>query len=108
MSDSASIEEYLVHAEFRVRHSPSGIGAAVVRSSFEAGERVWTCIISDVTQWHYIRVLETDPDPRPNFSTEAIEEGIERFATTLPAQDRLRELLNVNPLHADARGNVSE
>ena len=34
--------------------------------------------------------------------------GIERFAGTLPAQDRIYNLLNANPLHMDRNRNVSD
>jgi hypothetical protein len=34
--------------------------------------------------------------------------AIQRFAATLPAQDRIRHLLNANPLHVDREGNVSD
>ena len=37
-----------------------------------------------------------------------IEQGIERFAATLPARDRIRHLLNANPLHIRADGTVSD
>jgi hypothetical protein len=37
-----------------------------------------------------------------------VEQGIERFAATLPAPDRIRHLLNANPLHIDRDGNVRD
>jgi hypothetical protein len=37
-----------------------------------------------------------------------VEQRIERFAATLPARDRLRHLLNANPLHIDRDGTVGE
>jgi hypothetical protein len=46
--------------------------------------------------------------PFAGISPEEIEEGIERFAATLPAGDRLYRLLNFNPLHIDAEGNVGD
>jgi hypothetical protein len=46
--------------------------------------------------------------PFPNISSEQVEQGIERFAATLPARDRLRHLLNANPLHIDRDGTVSD
>ena len=44
----------------------------------------------------------------PDISVEAIESGIERFAGTLPAQNRIYNLLNANPLHIDPNRNVSD
>jgi hypothetical protein len=96
------------HAEFHARESPTGIGAAVVHSDFEDDEHVWECIVTDGREWHYVRVLGTDLGPFPNISAEAVEEGIQRFAATLPAKDRLRHLLNANPLHIDSQGTVAD
>ncbi|MGZ6616092.1 MAG: hypothetical protein ACXVFQ_16855 [Solirubrobacteraceae bacterium] len=105
---SNPVADFRAHAEFHARESPTGIGAAVVKSSVEAGERVWECIVTDGREWHYVRVVGVDLPPFPNISSEQVEEGIERFAATLPAQDRLRHLLNANPLHIDADGAVSD
>jgi hypothetical protein len=105
---SAEVEAYLEHAQFRARESPSGIGAAVVRSAFDDEGHVWECVVSDGREWHYIRVVGRNLGPFPNLSAEDIEQGIERFAATLPAQDRIRHLLNANPLHIDADGTVSD
>ncbi|MGZ4249120.1 MAG: hypothetical protein ACXVUE_12550 [Solirubrobacteraceae bacterium] len=104
---SNPVADFRAHAEFHARESPTGIGAAVVKSSVEAGERVWECIVTDGREWHYVRVVGVDLPPFPNISSEQVEEGIERFAATLP-QDRLRHLLNANPLHIDADGAVSD
>jgi hypothetical protein len=73
---STPAKDFRAHAEFHARESPSGVGAAVVESSVDAGEHV--------------------------------ESGIERFAATLPARDRIRQLLNANPLHIRADGTVSD
>jgi hypothetical protein len=89
----------LSHAEFHLREDGMGVGAAVVRSSFEHGERVWDVIVRDAQEWHYVRVLGSDLGPFPNISTENIEQEIERFAASLPAAQRLRQLLNASPLH---------
>jgi hypothetical protein len=105
---SNPVADFRAHAEFHARESPTGIGAAVVKSSVEAGERVWECIVTDGREWHYVRVVGVDLPPFPNISTEQVEQGIERFAATLPAQDRLYHLLNANPLHIDADGAVSD
>jgi hypothetical protein len=105
---SNPVKDFRAHAEFHARESPTGIGAAVVESSVEAGERVWECIVTDGREWHYARVVGIDLPPFPNISTEQVEEGIERFAATLPARDRVRHLLNANPLHIDRHGNVSD
>jgi hypothetical protein len=101
-------EVFRAHAEFHARESATGIGAAVVESSTDGGQHVWVCIVTDGQEWHYVRVVGVDLPPFPNISGEEVEEGIERFAATLPAQDRLRHLLNANPLHIDADGTVSD
>jgi hypothetical protein len=59
-------------------------------------------------EWHYVRVVGVDLPPFPNISREQVEEGIERFAAALPARDRVRHLLNANPLHIDGDRNVSD
>jgi hypothetical protein len=102
------IEEYLTHAEFHARENQTGIGAAVVSSEFEDGKRIWNCVVSDGREWHYIRVESTELGPFPNISSEDIEEGIIRFAATLPAGERIRHLLNANPLHVDREGAVGD
>jgi hypothetical protein len=102
------IEEYRAHAEFHARESPVGIGAAVTDSRFEDGQHIWDCIVTDGREWHYIRVRGVDLGPYPNLSSEDVEHGIERFAATLPAPDRIRHLLNANPLHIDRDGNVRD
>jgi hypothetical protein len=105
---SNPVKDFRAHAEFHARESPTGIGAAVVESSVEAGEHVWECIVTDGREWHYVRVVGVDLPPFPNISSEQVEEGIERFAATLPARDRIRHLLNANPLHIDRHGTVSD
>jgi hypothetical protein len=101
-------EDYRAHAEFRASQSPSGIGAAVIESSFDGAEHIWTCVVSDGDEWHYIRVLGPELGPFPDVPPEAVEQGIERFAATLPAQHRIRHLLNGNPLHMDRERNVTD
>jgi hypothetical protein len=102
------IEEYRAHAEFHARESPIGFGAAVTNSTFEDGRHIWDCIVTDGREWHYVRVLGVDVGPYPNLSSEDVERAIERFAVTLPAQDRIRHILNANPLHIDRVGNVRD
>jgi hypothetical protein len=102
------VEQYLAHAGFHARESPSGIGAAVVRATYEDGERTWDSVVSDCDEWHYIRVVGTDLGPFPNISAEDVEEGIARFAVTLPAKYRIRHLVNANPLHIDRDRNVRD
>lgn len=99
---------YRQHAEFHARESPSGIGAAVISSDIKRGTHVWECVVSDGREWHHIRVLGPDLGPYPNLSSEDVEEGISRFAQTLPQAARLRHLLNANPLHIDRHGDVSD
>ena len=53
-------------------------------------------------------MLGSNLGPFPNISTENIEQGIERFAATLPAQQRLRQLLNASPLHISRDGKVDD
>ncbi len=65
-------------------------------------------MVSDGGEWRYIRVEGTELGPFPNISTEDIEEGIIRFAATLPTRDRIRHLLNANPLHVDPDGEVRD
>jgi hypothetical protein len=105
---SPSTADILSHAEFHLCEDSTGVGAAVVRSSFEHGERAWDVIVRDADEWHYIRVLGSNLGPFPNISTENIEQGIERFAATLPAQQRLRQLLNASPLHISRDGKVDD
>jgi hypothetical protein len=52
-------------------------------------------------------VLGVDLGPSPDLAREDLEEGIERFAATLPDSFRLRALLSANPLHVDRSGTVS-
>jgi hypothetical protein len=81
-------DDYRVHAECHARESETGIGAAVIRSALEDGQRVWDCIVSDGSEWHYVRVLGVDLGPYPSLSAEDVEQSIERFAGTLPEQYR--------------------
>ena len=105
---SSPAKDFRAHADFHARESPTGIGAAVIESSADADEHVWECIVSDGHEWHHVRVVGVDLPPFPNISTEQVEEGIERFAATLPARDRIRHLLNANPPHVDIDGTVSD
>ena len=100
--------DVLAHAEFHRREDGAGVGAAVVRSSFEHGTRIWDVIVRDADEWHYVRVLGCDLGPFPNISTENIEQGVERFAATLPAGQRLRQILNASPLHIGRDGEVRD
>ena len=106
--DHPSEDELRAHAAFRARRSVSGIGAAVGRSGYSEGEHFWECIVSYRDEWHFIRVLGVDLSPSPNLAGEDIEQGIEQFAATLPESNRLRALLNANPLHVDRSGTVSD
>jgi hypothetical protein len=82
-------EYYRAHAELHARESPAGIGAAVVRSAFEHDEHIWDCIF-------------------PNICSEDVELAVERFAAMLPAPNRIRHLLNANPLHLGRDGRVRD
>jgi hypothetical protein len=105
---STPVQEHLAHARFHAGESPTGIGAAVISSAIDGDDHAWECVVTDGCEWHYVRVLGTGLGPFPNLSPEVVEEGIQRFAATLPAQDRIRHLLNANPLHIDREGNVSD
>lgn len=102
------VAESLAHAGFHARIGASGIGSAVVRSRYEDRGHRWDCVVTDAQEWHYIRVLGPALGPFPPLSTEDIESGIDRFAATLPSADRLRALLNANPLHIDRNGEISD
>jgi hypothetical protein len=102
------VADYVAHAEFHARENAAGIGAAVTSSRFDDGEHIWDAVVSDRSEWHYIRVLGSGLGPYPQLSTEDVEDAIERFAATLPAGYRLRQLLNANPLHIDRSGNVRD
>ena len=105
---SPVIDIQLTYAMSRVRQSDSRIGAAVVRSVPAEATHLWDCLATDGHEWRYLRVLGVDVGPFPNLSPHRIEEGIERFAGTLPAAYRLRHLLNANPLHVEGSGSVSD
>jgi hypothetical protein len=101
-------EEYRAHAEDRLAASPSGIGAAATYSGFRDGAHIWECIVTDGRESHYVLVVGSDLGPYPDLSAEDVEQGIERFAATLPSEYRIRQLLNANPLHIDGHGNVED
>jgi hypothetical protein len=108
MTMESPIDDYRAHAEFRARESAAGIGAAVTRSGFSDGGHVWDCIVTDGREWHFVRVLGSDLGPYPDLSAEDVEEGIERLAATLPAEHRITYVIDLNPLHIDRDGNVSD
>lgn len=80
----------------------------MVRSIAHESEQAWDCIITDGREWHYVRVLGSGLGRFPDISVESIESGIERFAGSLPAQNRIYNLLNANPLHIDPNRNVRD
>jgi hypothetical protein len=102
------IGESIADAESRARKSPAGVGAAVLSSTFVDGAHRWESVVSDGGEWHYVTVVGTDVGVHPDISSQAVERGIERFAATLPAEGRLRALLNANPLHIDSAGVVRD
>jgi hypothetical protein len=71
-----------------------------------AGHRSWDCTAGDPDEWHYLQVIGVDLEPFAGLPPEDIEVGIERFGATLPAADRLRRLINFNPLRIDRHGIV--
>jgi hypothetical protein len=93
-------------AAFDARRSACGIGAAVARSGYSDGEHFWECIVSNGEEWHFIRVLGVGVGRSSDLTSQDIEQGIERFAATLPDSYRLDALLNTNPLHMDRSGTV--
>jgi hypothetical protein len=108
VTPTGSAEEHLDHLAFRARFSDTGIGAAVVTAKYKAGHRSWDCIAGDRDEWHYLQVIGVDLGPFAGLPPEDIEDGIERFAATLPAEYRLRRLINFNPLHIDRHGTVGD
>jgi hypothetical protein len=102
------VEDQLSLAGSRAGESESGIGAAVVRSIPTETTRLWYCIVTDCHEWHYLHVYGVDTGPFPNLTPEQIEDGIERFAATLPAAYRMRHLLDADPLHVDRSGSVRD
>jgi hypothetical protein len=105
---TSSAAEHLDHLAFRARCSDSGIGAAVVITKYEVGHRSWDCIAGDADEWHYLRVIGVNLGPFAGLPPEDIEDGIERFGATLPAVDRLHQLINFSPLHIDRHGTVGD
>ena len=105
--DHPSDDELRAHAAFEARRTASGIGAAVARAGYDDSQHFWDCIVSDGQEWHFIRVLGIDLGPSTELATEDIEQGIERFAATLPESNRLGALLNANPLHINRSSTVS-
>jgi hypothetical protein len=106
--EESPIETFVATAESRARENPAGIGAAVVNSTFSGAARRWETIVSDGREWHYVTVLGPEVGAHPDISSQNVERGVERFAATLPADGRLRALLNANPLHIDGAGAVRD
>jgi hypothetical protein len=108
VTNTGPTEERLDHLAFRARSSHIRIGAAVVTARYEGGHRSWNCIAGDPDEWHYLQVIGVDLGPFTGLPPEDIEDGIERFAATLPAEDRLHQLINFSPLHVDRHGTVGD
>lgn len=62
-----------------------------------AAKHFWECIVSEEDGRHFIRVLNVGLGTPTDLASEEIEQGIERFAATLPDSYRLGALVNVNP-----------
>ena len=105
---TGSAAEHLDHLAFRARRSDVGLGVSVVITKYEARHRSWECIAGDPDEWHYLRVIGVDLGPFAGLPPEDVEDGIERFGTTLPAADRLHQLINFSPLHIDRHGTVGD
>jgi hypothetical protein len=106
-ADHPSEDELHAQVADRAQRSASGIGAAVIRASRAGEDHVWECVVGDGQRWHFIRVVGVRLGAFPSVVPEDIEQGIEQFAATLPASDRLHALLNHSPLHIDGSGNVT-
>jgi hypothetical protein len=96
------------HAEAHAYRSPSGVGAATVETEVRGAERQWLCVVSDGQTWHYVPVIGSGVGPAPDISPEDVEHGIEDFAATLPAPNRLQNVINASPLHIHASGRVTD
>ena len=105
---SPRVKDHLDHLAFRARGSDTGIGVAVVTAKSTAGHRSWDCIAGDLDEWHYLQVIGVDLGPFAGLPPEVIEDGIERFGASLPANDRLHQLINFSPLHIDRHGTVDD
>ena len=105
--DVPSEDELRAHAAFGAQHNASGIGAAVARFVRGETDHYWECIVTDGDEWHFIRVVSRDRGSTPDLVTEDIERAIEEYAATLPASNRLNDLLNANPLHVDRDGSIN-
>ena len=93
------------------RFAPTSATAGSPRPSSlpnRAGYRSWGCTAGDPDEWHYLQVPGVDLEPFAGLPPEDIEDGIERFAATLPAGDRLHQLINFSPLHIDRHGTVDD
>ncbi len=88
-----SFEDAEPHADRRRSQSGSGIGAAVMREASEhhaAAGRLWSVIVTDGAEFPSVLVLTPG---RGTPSSSEIEARVEAFASRLPQQDRLIELV---------------
>lgn len=105
---SDSLADARAHAEFQAARNRSGIGASVTRAFDDGDDRAWQCVISDGHAWHHIRLVGVGIGRWPNLSPAALEQGISRFAESLPESGRLQHLLNANPLRVSRAGIVRD
>jgi hypothetical protein len=73
------IPDSVSHAEFHLREDGTGVGAAVVRSSLEHGERTWDVIVRDADEW---------PDSPLHVGRDAPPDTALRFAAYVAELDR--------------------
>jgi hypothetical protein len=105
--DRESTEYYLTAAKARAAQSPSGIGAAVVRSEPGARGHTWQCVVTDGNEWHYVEVMGPEAGFSADIPDEDIETTVERFAEGLPEDYRLGGVVNASPLQFTPDGGAT-
>ncbi len=97
-ADIRSVER---RAVARAAVSPSGIGVAVAdrMPAQESGLPRWRCRLSDgrLFAWLELELAEAALTP------SQLEQGVERWATGLPAEDRLLALESLSPVRFPPR-----
>lgn len=85
-------------AAARAGVSPSGIGVAVAdrMPTQESGLPRWRCRLSDGRLFAWLE-LELEP-AQAALTPSQLEQGVERWAVALPAEDRLLALESLSPV----------